>query len=160
MSIWRVILPAPSSFPCTLCSFLTRSVLLAHGPLVRRLFVVALDRDSFQMVFSVNPTRSHPHRHTCTYTLLFWGSKRGVYCKRKGLCHPVSVLTRQRPQRVGVAGLALNLSIVLAVHARLGGRSWLLAAPDSCCPMSWAASLSGGSISSVRFLRRSGAGIP
>ena len=78
------------------------------------------------MVFSVNPTRSHPHRHTCTYTLLFLGSKRGVYCKQKGLCHPVSVLTRQRPQRVGVAGPALNL-------ARLGGRSWLLARTQLPC---------------------------
>ncbi len=25
------------------------------------------------MVFSVNPIRSHPHRHTCTCTLLLWG---------------------------------------------------------------------------------------
>jgi hypothetical protein len=68
------------------------------------------------MVFSVNPTRSHPHRHTRTHTLLFWVPKRGVYCKRKGLCHPLSVLTRQRPQRVGVAGLALNLAIGLQVR--------------------------------------------
>ena len=51
MSIFRVISPAPSSFPFTLSSFLARSVLLPHGPLVRRLFVVALDRDSSKWSF-------------------------------------------------------------------------------------------------------------